>query len=543
MAASDASEITYITYTLLAIVVALIFFPLIFDGEPDGPPMALIHQSTVAPTRKPNESAIHRSRETPFGFPLRQGLGIQEGYSKRNGDVRDIWRVFMQKVGQLHTILGADKVVHSIDTLDDEIDKLGDYISNLKTDGARKIVAAYLPNSAENLVAGFVSAFYDLTFVPIKYPLEPEQVEEKLKYTNAEILIMPAASLDLDDLKKATSVKHVILVVEEGSRHLDFAAEPNARVTLKEWHDIAASGKKGVRPDTIDESQPHMLVISQNLKLQKIEVVPYTHVNIVSAVSAQGTVLPPKDQFKSTDIFTPAATLADQFTRIITYTAMLSGCTIIVNAVTPPSGTLQACCTNAAPSVIVIPADTLSTIHRLTMGAQVELFHEWMHIYQLRKLVRYGQVPKASAFSRFNDYDRPNIGKNLRLIYVADNPAEGTHPITCNMLNNLRSVLYAKVIYAFTYPPAAAGAITQTTVYDYRPGADTKTFKETQIGPPLSSLEVKTRNAGEYTADHPDGPMGEIVVAGPAVTTKGEYATGIIGRWRSDGCLALGSKG
>ncbi|EPS42945.1 hypothetical protein H072_3090 [Dactylellina haptotyla CBS 200.50] len=538
-----SSDISYVTYTLLAVVAGLIFFPVIFDGEPDGPAMALLQQSSVAPTRKQNESAVHRSRETPTGFPLRQGLGIQEGYTKRKGDVRDIWRVFMQRVGQLHTILGNDKVVHSIDTLDGEIDSLGEYISGLQTAGKRKVVAVYLPNSAENLIAGFTCAFYDFTFVPIQYPAEPEVVEQKLKNTDAEILLMPAACLDLNDLKAATSLKHVILVVEEGSRHLDFADDPNAKVTLKEWHDIAINGKKGTRPETIDESQPHMLILAKNLKLDKMEVIPYSHINIVSAVSAQATALPPKDQFKVEDVFTPASPLADQYTRIITYTAMLSGCTIIVNAVTPPSGPLQSACVNAIPSVIVVPADTLSEVHRTSMAAQVEIFHEWMHVYQLRKLVRYGQVPRQSGFARFNDYDRPNLGKNLRLIYVAENPSEGTKPITINMLNNLRAVMFSKIVYAFTYPPAAAGAITQTTVYDYRPGEDTKMFKDSHVGSPLSCVEVKLRDAAEYTSESPDGPMGEVVIAGPAVTKQGEYATGVIARWRNDGCLALGSKG
>ncbi|KAF3162686.1 hypothetical protein TWF751_010662 [Orbilia oligospora] len=537
-----SSDISYVTYTLLAVVAGLIFVPVFLDGEPDGPPMALLHQSSVGPTRHKNESAIHRSRETPVGFPLRQGLGIQEGYSKRNGDVRDIWRVFMQKIGHLHTILGNDKVVHSIDTLDAEIDTLGHYVSGLPTNSQRKAIAVYLPNSAENLIAGFACAFHDFTFVPIEYPAEPEIIADKLRASNAEILIMPAASLDINDLNVSTLLKHVILVVEEGSRHLDFAADPDAKVTLKEWHDIAANGQKAARPEKIDESQPHMIVFSKDLKLQKAVTVPYSHVNIVAAVSAQATAPAPKDQFKPTDIFTPASTLADQFTRILTYTAMLSGCTITINAVTPPSGSLQSSCGNALPSIIVVPADSLSEIGRLSKAAQVEIFHEWMHIYQLRKLTRYGQVPQHSAFARFNDYDRPNLGKNLRLIYVAENPAEGTKPITCNRLNDIRAIFFSKVVYALTYPPAAAGAITQTTSFDYRPGEDTATFNESHLGAPLSCVEVKLRDAGEYTAEHEDGPMGEIVIAGPSVTSSGEYATGIIARWRSDGCLSMGSK-
>lgn len=354
---------------------------------------------------------------------------------------------------------------------------------------------------------------------------------------------MPAASLDINDLNAATALKHVILVVEEGSRHLDFAAEPNSPVSLKEWHDIAAAGPKGTRPDKIDDTQPHMLVIAKNLKRQTVEAVAYTHTNIVSAVSVQATALPKKDELKTTDVFLPACTLADQFTRIMTYTAMLAGATVAVNAVTPPDGKFESSIATAIPSVIVVPANTLADVHRYGMAAQVEIFHEWVHAYQLRKLIRYGQVPGQNRIARLNDYDRPNLGKNIRLVYVAENPSEGTRPLTCNMLNDLRSMLFTKIVYAFTYPPAAAGAITQTASYDYRPGKDTKDFKETHVGAPLGSLEVKTKDAGEWTAEHADGPMGEIVLAGPAVVGSGAYATGIIGRWRPDGCLALGSKG
>jgi len=269
--------------------------------------------------------------------------------------------------------------------------------------------------------------------------------------------------------------------------------------------------------------------------------VPYTHKNIISAVSSQVTALPPREQFRPGDIFVPANTLADQFTRILTYALMVSGSTIALNAVTPPSGKLESSCALVKPTIIIVSADELSSVHRFGMAAQVELFHTFVHWFQMRKLVPGGRVPAQGFFARFNDYDRPNLGPNLRLIYAIENPSEATKPLSLAMLNNLRAIMFSKIIYAFTYPAAAAGAITQQNIHDYRPSEEGAGKLDTHFGSPLSCLEIKTVDAGKFKVDSEEGSMGEIVISGPAVI-GGEQNTGIIGRWRTDGCLALGEK-
>ena len=110
----DLKEISIITWTLIGVIFALLVLPVIFEKDPDVPPMALQYQSSISQTRKGHESATYRSQETPHGFPLREGLGIKQGYVIRDGDVRDIWNLFVQEKGSLFTVLGIEKQSHDI---------------------------------------------------------------------------------------------------------------------------------------------------------------------------------------------------------------------------------------------------------------------------------------------------------------------------------------------------------------------------------------------------------------------------------------------
>jgi hypothetical protein len=126
---------------------------------------------TVCSVRNPKESAVHRSLQTPPGYPLVTGLGLPSAqkYTTRGGDIRDIWKLAVEKgKGKLLTVRGSTVVEHDIstlqfpvarvskltkstDTLTQRIHALGSHLTQL---GAKRI-AIYLPNDTENLVASF----------------------------------------------------------------------------------------------------------------------------------------------------------------------------------------------------------------------------------------------------------------------------------------------------------------------------------------------------------------------------------------------------
>jgi hypothetical protein len=61
--------------------------------------------------RNPKESAIYRSLQTPPGYPLVSGFQLPstQKYSSRSGDIRDIWKLAIEKgKGKLLTVKGAN---------------------------------------------------------------------------------------------------------------------------------------------------------------------------------------------------------------------------------------------------------------------------------------------------------------------------------------------------------------------------------------------------------------------------------------------------
>ena len=82
--------------TLLATILALyIVSPLFFYTEPDAHPLLLARQCSASYVRQPKESAIFRSSEIPYGYPLKSGLNVKDPgqpkwQSGRDGDLRDI---------------------------------------------------------------------------------------------------------------------------------------------------------------------------------------------------------------------------------------------------------------------------------------------------------------------------------------------------------------------------------------------------------------------------------------------------------------------
>lgn len=155
--------------TLLATVVILILIvPLLTGREPDAHPFLLARQAQASPIRHPGQSAVYRSTDLPYGYPLRTGLGVKDPRapkwtSGRDGDLRDIWRQAVNgpkkedgssagPPGKILTALGTEKVIeHDLKGLTLDINVIGKYIQE---SGGEK-VAVCLSNSVELLCTVF----------------------------------------------------------------------------------------------------------------------------------------------------------------------------------------------------------------------------------------------------------------------------------------------------------------------------------------------------------------------------------------------------
>lgn len=155
--------------TLIAtLFFVLLAYPWLTWKDPDTHPFLLARQATASPVRQPGESAVYRSIEVPYGYPLRSGLNVKDPgapkwSSGRNGDLRDIWTQAVRgplkddgssagPKGKLLTVLGREKIVErSLEAVTLEINVVGRYIQQING----KHVGICLSNSVELLASIF----------------------------------------------------------------------------------------------------------------------------------------------------------------------------------------------------------------------------------------------------------------------------------------------------------------------------------------------------------------------------------------------------
>ena len=148
------------TTILTLVFIAYLAYPVFFTYDSDTHPLLLARQASSSPVRQPGESAIYRSLESPYGYPLRTGLNVKDPgapkwTSGRDGDIRDVWKKALEgvdgKKGRIISVMGKETFEHSLTNLSRHINAIGGHLQ--KQDAKR--VAICLPNSVEFLVAFF----------------------------------------------------------------------------------------------------------------------------------------------------------------------------------------------------------------------------------------------------------------------------------------------------------------------------------------------------------------------------------------------------
>ncbi|KAH0606332.1 uncharacterized protein H6S33_003993 [Morchella sextelata] len=552
----DFLEFNIVTYTLITVVLGLLVVPIFWQTDPDIHPLILHRQSNVAPIRNPKESAVHRSNNVPSNQPFVTGLNLptEQKFQIRDGDIRDIWKLAIEKGnGKMLSVRGAD--VHEIDMVDltANIHSLGSHLASIP--GAKRI-AIYLANDIENIVATFACAFYDLhlLILPFDPTASSASVNALLKRSELDVLIAPAGQLPLKDVE-GVNLKQLIYVVERGSQHLDFNSPPGSAIKTAIYHEIIKTPGSPPPSGPIDLKAPSVITFATNFigNDKKIEITPFNHRNIIAGVASAIHALPKNEQLTKNDVFIPVDTLSDLYTRINTYAALASGATLALNPVSGSSADFEKCVARVRPTVVVASPNTLDEVHRKTMGSQMEMWHGIIHYFQSRTLTVHGSIPKGNFWTRVNDYARPSAGdpSRLRLILTAESAGDlESKPLNSEDLSDLRVFFGCKVVYGLKYY-LVAGPICQTHIYDYRvqtqipkPSRKKGVLKRcAHFGPVAPGCEVVTRDYQEYSAADEGGSRGEIVVRGLTVSGagsggKGEVKLGVVGKWWPEGVLS-----
>ena len=244
------------------IIATLLFFyfayPWLTWKDPDVHPFLLARQASPSPIRQPGQSAVYRSIEIPYGYPLRAGLGVKDPgapkwSSGRNGDIRDMWRQAARGPmkddgtpsgpnGNFYTVLGREKVVErDYGSVTQEINVIGKHIQEA---GGKK-VAICLSNSIELLAGVFSASFYGLEAILVPHGLTPGVLTKLLSTASPDVLIAEAGSVDIaSTLSDCPSLKHVIWVSRGDAQHMDFSeASEGGKVQVSTWHSLVADRK------------------------------------------------------------------------------------------------------------------------------------------------------------------------------------------------------------------------------------------------------------------------------------------------------------
>lgn len=494
------------TSLLFILVFVVLLYPLIVYRDPDTHPLLLSRQANASPVRQSGESAIYRSLEIPYGYPLRTGLNVKDpGTSKwtsgRDGDLRDVWRAAVTgqvddsnqptgKRGKLYSVFGTEQVQeHDLDNLSKQMNIIGQHV---KRSGA-SYVTIYLPNSVETLLSLFASAFYG--FTPLLLPFDqPLKVITTLSsVVGSELLIAAAGSVDINDIRQhCPNLKHVVWVVEEASRDMDWT-DPSKGESA--WHELVADNASQATSDlptsTPNDPIPDLVTIWQNERKTAGELVKFTQRNLTAAIGAQLSALPSRQRLSIEDLFLPADSLSNSYILVLTLAAMYSNSSVALNSVAGWDVDLIPAAAGISPTIVAASAETALKLHQET-STLASSSAKRLALRSQTQALEAGMMPQTTMLTSLNPPVKAALGKSrtsLRLLYIYERMHANSPPISSRELSEIRAFTGARVIYSLT-TAMVAGTIAQTTFYDYR-RVDHKQGGHSHFGPPVSSVELK----------------------------------------------------
>ncbi len=185
---------------------------------------------------------------------------------------------------------------------------------------------------------------------------------------------------------------------------------------------------------------------------------------------------------------------------VVVLAALYSNSSIALTSVSGEKVHFDTAFVKVKPTVVIASPTTIKqackTFNEQPRGI-MQKYAQWRNASSLAE----GVMPKITGH-----LSRP------RLIYTFEDSASTAAPLTLAVLGDMRLNTGARTVYAFT-DAKVAGAITQTSIYDYRRGEQAE---HANFGGPVSSVEIKLVDEnGNKNSD--DKSLGKLVVTGPAV--------------------------
>lgn len=197
------------------------------------------------------------------------------------------------------------------------------------------------------------------------------------------------------------------------------------------------------------------------------------------------------------DLLLSLAPLTSSYPLTIALAALYSNASLALTSVSGDKVPYDAAFRRVKPTVVIVAPPTIREACE-TFREQTRSILQKYAIWQQTKSLAEGMMRKLSS--------------EPRLIYTFESSENLADPLTLAELGDLRLLTGARTAYAFT-DARVAGAIAQTSIYDYRRSEDAK---QAAFGGPLSSVEFKLVDEnGHKNSD--EKALGKLVVTGPAV--------------------------
>ena len=364
-------------------------------------------------------------------------------------------------------------------------------------------VAVYLPNSIELLATLFACSFHaNLTTVLIPFDVSSDELVSMLRRSAADTVVTAPGAFPFDAVVDAyPSLRQLIWVVDEGSKHMDWNEVPQGvggSVNVATWQDIVSESPQdaGVEllPSDPASTPQDVVTFWQTKPGQMEEMVRFSQANLVSGVVGQLNAIPTRERFTAADLFLPAESLTNIHTLVLTLAALYQNASVALNSVAGQAPDLVLATRGVAPTIVVASPKTLLRAHEESSSKLDSALGGMSHTLSLRSLTKEGVLATSNMLSNFASSARPLIGTQpgkLRLLYVADRAGGDSPHLSGKVLSDLRVFTGARVVYALT-APRVAGAVTQTAFFDYRQEEGGKGH----FGPPTTSVEVVLRDSG-----------------------------------------------
>lgn len=326
-----------------------------------------------------------------------------------------------------------------------------------------------------------------------------------LRRSAVDTVVTATGSFPLDAVVKAyPSLRQLIWVVDEGSRHMDWNDVPEgmgSAVNVTTWQDLlndtpAAAATELPSSDDKANAPGDIVTFWQGKQGELEEMVRFTQANVVSGISGQIAAIPSRERLTQADLFLPADSLSNMYTLTLTLAALHSNASVAFNSVAGRSPDLVLATQGVAPTVIVASPATLLRTHEESTRRLGGGLGKLSHSLATNTLTQRGVHAATNVLSAFAAGARPHVGTTpgkLRLVYVAERVGGDTPLLSSQVVSDLRVYLGARLVYALT-AARVAGSVAQTALFDYRITPNVKAH----FGVPPSSVEIYLKDMGAH---------------------------------------------